>query len=390
MAISEFIRGMVPRVIDLAIFWEVLESNFPPGGARIDLEARVGSEIVAALERSQVISFIRTGDTVGCPHPGGAGCPRQVITFDDGRLQAVCGNGPPECDDLDLTSRDIEVLALEPERLCAALRSPLSLGGRIEAIAGLHRVYRTGSFVPQPGVRRAVYFVACCSDRAYSEACDALLGRAGEENFAILVPTDRFIGQDLTRQMASYGNPIVALQGLIDIGDDGQLIAAVPGPRLFADIGRRHLPGPAAPTPIVARVRTHEGWQDLDEAAYGRLIDDVAQYDLVADERTRRVWKRLDGRKQPKLTVGVQAGYFRMIYMAVDKVGYFDPSVAGPDDLQAGKQIFQRARQTIDIKHSVKPAKWRLFKSVKVERHTEYQFQPDPDFRFALIFSSSS
>ncbi|HOW74231.1 MAG TPA: hypothetical protein PKY77_26815 [Phycisphaerae bacterium] len=387
MAISGLVLGMGAWVLDLTDFWEVLESNFPLGGARIDLEARLGSDIVAALERAEILSFVRQADAVSCPHPGGAGCPRRVVELEDGRLQAICGNDPPECADLDLAKRDIEVLTLEPERLCAALRSPLSLGGKVEPVAGLHGVYRVGSFVPQPGVKRPIYFVARCSDRAYAEAFDALLGRAGGESYAIVIATDRFTGTDLTRQMATFGIPIVSLQELVTISDHGQLTAAVPGAQLFVDIGRRHLLGPVAPTPIVARARTHDGWQDLDEVAYAQLIDRVAEFDLMADELSRRVWKRVGGRsKRPDLTDDVQAGYFRIVHMAVEKVGYFDPSVDGPDDLLAGKQIFQRARKAIDVKYSAKPAKWRLFKTVNVDHHAEYQFQPDPDFRFALIF----
>jgi len=377
---------MGARVLDLTDFWEVLESNSPLGGARIDMEARLGADIVAVLERAQILSYVRQADAVSCPHPGGEGCPRHVVELEDGRLQAICGNDPAECADLDLTKRDIEVLTLEPERLCAALRSPLSLGGKVEPVADLRGTYRAGSFVPQPGVKRPIYFVSRCADRDYAEAFDALLGRAGSDSFAVLVPTDRYTGSNLTRQMATFGIPIIALQGLINIGENGHLTAAVPGPRMFGDVGRRHLPGPVAPTLIVARARTHDGWQDLDEAAYAQLIDNVAGYDLVADELSRRVWKRVEGHKRPKLAEDIQAGYFRIVHMAVEKVGYFDPSVDGPDDLQSGKQIFQRARQVIDVKHSAKPAKWRLFKSVNVDRHAEYQFQPDPDFRFALIF----
>lgn len=377
---------MGARVLDLTDFWEVLESNFPLGGARIDLEARLSSEIVAELERAQILSYVRQADAVSCPHPGGGGCPRRVVELEDGRLQAICGNDPPECADLDLTTRDIEVLTLEPERLCAALRSPLSVGGKVEPVADMRGTYRAGSFVPQPGVKRPIYFVSRCADRDYAEAFDALLGRAGADSFAILVPTDRFTGSDVTRQMATFGIPIVALQGLINIGDNGHLTAAVPGSRVFGDIGLRHQPGPIAPTPIVARARTREGWRDLDEAAYAQLIDDIDDHDLVADELSRRVWKRVGSHKRPKPDEDIQAGYFRIVHMAVEKVGYFDPAVDGPDDLQTGKQIFQRARQAIDVKYSANPAKWRLFKSVKVDHHTEYQFQPDPDFRFALIF----
>ena len=284
---------------DLSRFWELLETNFPLAGSRSELRNRLGLEVVAAIEASGVLTFLRIADVVPCPHPGGAGCPRRVIGHRDGSYSGVCGNDPPECEDIDLKKDDVEFLGIAPERLCQALRSPLSVGGRVEEIAGLRYVYRVGVFKPDPDTRHAVYFVARCGDREYSEAIDALRSRHTDESagFAVLVPTDRFIATDVIRQMATLGIPIVPLQGTIKIDGAGRLITLGSAQRLFAGIGRKVVALAPLSNPIVAEVLTHEGWKDLDEAGYRRLIDGAGDYDIVADEKSRAVWKRPDGRK---------------------------------------------------------------------------------------------
>jgi hypothetical protein len=375
-------------VLDLSRFWEHLETNFPLAGPRNELRGRFGPGVVAALEKGGVLVYLRTADVVACPHPGGQGCPRQVIELSDGRFQGVCGNDPPECDDIDLVQDDIEVFGVEPLDLCKSLRGPLRTGGRAEALPGLQNVFRAGTFKPDESTRHSVYLVVRCAEHEYAAAFDAVRSQQEGSSFAILIPTDRFVAADTIRQMGTLGIPIIALQGLVDADRNGQLTTTSDVIRLFGGIGRRTSAAVSLSAPVVAQVRTHHGWQDLDESGYGRLIENADDYDIMADERSQVVWKRDGDGKPHQRADRVQASYFRMIRAAVDKVGYFDPSAHGPEDLNSSKQIFQRARKTIDIKNTAERDgnDWRLFKSVKVDNHVEYHFQPDPDFCFALIF----
>ncbi|MFH1689270.1 MAG: hypothetical protein ABIE42_03425 [Candidatus Eisenbacteria bacterium] len=375
--------------LDLSPFWELIETDFPLAGPRCDLRKRLGRDLVAALEAGGLLPYLRIADAVACPRPGGAGCPRQVIERGDGTFQAVCGNDPPECEDIDLILKDVEVLGVDPRVLCEALRRPLCAGGKVEPIAGLRGVYRTGTFKPDPSIRHAVYFVARCDTREYAEAFDALRSRQEGQSFAVLVPTDRFVSADTIRQMATLGIPVIVLQGLINADTSGELVTSASPLGLLGGIGRRAATTATLSNPVVAQTITHSGWQDLDEDSYGRLIESVGEYGIVADERSRVAWKRLDGQESPERREDIQASYFRMIRAAVEKTGYFDPAVDGPDEDQvSGKQIFQRARSAIDVKYraSDDTTQWRLFKTVKVDSHAEYHFQPDPDCRFALVF----
>ncbi len=366
--------------IDLSPFWELLETNFPLAGPRCDLRTSLGYELVAALEAGGHLTFLRVADTVACPHPGGSGCPRQVIERPDGTFRAICGNVPPECDDVDLTLEDVEVLGVDTQRLCQALRGPLYTGGKVESVPGLRGVYRAGAFKPDTSIRHAVYFAARCNPGDYAAALEALRSQQEGESFAVLVPTDRFVNADTTRQMATLGIPVVPLRGVIQVVASGQLITSDDPLRVLGGTGRRtHMTS----GPLVAQVRTQDGWQDLDEAGYQRLIETAQEYDILADEKARVVWK--SGRRED----GIRASHFRMIRAAVERTGRFDPGVDGPDDDQeSGKQIFQRARQAIDVKYRSDDGttQWRLFKSMKFDKHAEYLFQPDPGCRFALIF----
>lgn len=381
------------KSLDLTQFWETLETNFPLSGPRCDLRGCLGPDTLSALEAGGLLSYLRVANVVSCPNPGGAGCPRQVIELDDGRLQGVCGNDPPECHDIDLTQEDVELLSVEPEVLCQSLRRVLRAGGRTEEIADLRAAYRVGTFIPQPSTRQALYLVIRCAEREYSEAFDALRSQQEGSSFAILVPTDRFIGTGTIRQMATLGIPIISLRGLIDTNSSGQLTMTEDVLRVFAGIGRRSATTTSLSPIIVGQAFTHDGWQDLDDASYRRLLEKVNEYSIVADERSRVVWKRADGRKPPKRATAIKSGYFRMIRAAVERTGYFDPAIEGPmEEQESGQQIFQRARKTIDIKYKDRDGRmrWRLFKTVMVDDHAQYHFNPGPNFKFALIFLPQS
>ncbi len=374
--------------LDLSSFWEVLEESFPLAGPRAHLIGQLGAEVVNALEAGGLLSVIRVEDRYPCPRPGGDGCPRYLLRNADGTFLAVCGNDPPECEDLDLTEQDVTVLGLSPERLCQAMRAPLLFGGRIEQLRDLRHVYRAGGFKPLPGVSHVIYFVSCCSEVEYSETIDALRSRHDGGGFAVLVPTDRYVAADTRRQMGSLGIPIISLHGLLRLGTDGVLSTDVSVLDLFSAIGRRaSLPAPGQR--VYADALTHRGWEQLDEAGYRRLVDHADEYEIFADERTRTVWKREAGRKAPGRRMGIRESYFHLIREAAEAVARFDPIDDPRHEEQAAvKQTFQRARQVFDRKcrDEAGAASWRLFKSAKSEDRVVYLFRPDPDCKFALLF----
>ena len=375
--------------------WELLESNFPLGGPRRHLRDLLGDETVRGLEGAGILAQRRVADTYPCPGTGGADCPRVVVPMDDGTYAAVCGNDPAECDELELSADDVAHLSVDPEALCAAVDRALQIRGTPEPAFGLVHVYRAGTFIPEPGVRHPVYLVVRCQRRDYSEVLDALRSRHDGSAFAVMVPTDRYVGEDTLRQMAGLGVPVLPLNDVVGLDADS-LVALVDPVRYFGGIGGQG-PGPApVADSVVARALVCRGdgkpsWRNLDERGYQELVAAADDYLIFADELTKTVVKGAAGDRASASKV--KPAYFRMIHAAVTTRGYFDPNTNNPDDDQvSGKQIFQRARQAFDLKYRDNHGKnaWTLLKSVRVDNRTDYHFSPDSGATFALVFVPNS
>jgi hypothetical protein len=104
-------------------FWRALEILPRPAAERLEWRRLLGDEwsIAEPLLR-QTGALV---ERVWCPSPSGVDCPRRVIRHDDGRIVAVCGDEPRNCDTISLTLEDIVVLELDVRRLAQALAKPL-------------------------------------------------------------------------------------------------------------------------------------------------------------------------------------------------------------------------------------------------------------------------
>lgn len=369
----------------LEILWQRLETNFPLGGARRHLQRDLGVDVVAVLERTGILKQRRLADTYPCRGPRGEGCPRQVIEI-DGEYHAVCGNSPADCTDIILAPADIAFLAVDPVSLCRGIASALQIYAIAEAVAMIVDAYRVGTFIPEPGIKHPVFFLVRTSARRYAEALDALRSRQDGDPFAVLVPTDRFLSDDVGRSMRRAGVTVLALAEIIGLSN-GHVIALADPLRLFAGLGQKPAVFGRSPE-IVANAMVRDAGQpprrlDLDQQRYECLLATADQYDVFADERDRSVRK-----KSGKCHRNVQVSHFRSIRAAVTKTGYFDPNVEGPD-MDSGKQTFQRARPVFDMKSG--RSSWRIFPSIKTdEGHAVYSFSPDADVSFAFIFLPES
>jgi len=372
--------------MELTRFFQALETNFPLCGVRPALSQKIGSDVADALERAGLLSVLRVADRYPCPQPGGEGCPRHIMETGNGSHVAVCGNDPAECEEIRLAPRDVELLGVVPERFLEQLRSPLQISGVVRAIDGLPQAYQAGFYIPQPGTKHPIFFLAAASARQYAAMLDALRSRAEGASFAVLTLTDRFISPETARQFRTFGVPIISLTDTIRLSPAGKLEAATNTLELFSAIGRRTAVRVGSATDVFADVLTAAGWRNLAEQEYRDLATAASTYQIFADERARTASK-LEGRRR-RSAIGVQPSFFRMLRKAAEASGRFDPNVNGLTDEQlSGKQIFQRARQVIDLK---RPSGWALFKTERVDDHAEYLFRPDADVTFALIFLPKS
>jgi hypothetical protein len=365
----------------LTDWWTQLEVAPAFGGPRRHLHDLLDTDVVKFLEQAGVLRHGGIAPTYPCTERRGDQCPRVVIQI-DGAYQAVCGNAPAECPDLILDESEVSLLTTDLLRLCRIIAPALQVLGIPEGIPDLHGVHRIGAIVPQPGIRYPVYFVIRSNARSYAEALGALVARQTGRPFSMLIPTSRFLTDDIEHQARTMGVNIVALADVMVLARDG-LACAVDPATLFASVGQRTPPAFGAAGGVVARALVGDRAsaprpQDLDEPRYQELLARACDYDIFADEKTRSV------RKGGKVIENIPVSHFRSIEAAVNSRRHFDPTVDGPE-LASGKQIFQRARQSFDIKAD--GPSWKIFKTIRTEeKHAVYSFRPDADVSFAFIF----
>jgi len=375
---------------DLTVFWDKLEANARFGGPRRYLRELLGDHLERALERAGVVLRQRIATVYPCSHLPGTGC-RRVLwrNAEGGGARATCERRPGACATVEMIASDLEMLAVMPALLATAVGIALQIRVNVE-MTEIREVYRVGWFVPDAGVKHAVYFLTRGNAYDYSEAIDALRFRAQGQTLAIFVPTDRFISENLRSHTAATGVPLLSLADSVGLSDERGFYPLVDPLRLFAGIGRpSHGSGPAgtAATEYVARALVRVAgraaeWRDLDLSAYQRLVRDTA-FDFVADELQKTVTKHGGIERESNIS----RWKFRWIRSCLENDrGRYDPGTGDSDGVSA-KQMFQRARGTFDIKNR---KGWSFFQTELVDKHAMYRFAPRASVTFAFIFEANT
>ena len=212
----------------------------------------------------------QTGDLVDriwCPSPGGPECPRQITRHDDGRIVAVCGDQPRNCDTLSLTLEDIAVLELDIRRLAQALAGPLGLKAAPSWIRepdildlGVHQV-AAGRGVP------VVLLWARAPDQT-GRAVQFLI-HTTDAPFAVATPTGRFLGAESRARIRQAGGMHVPLSDVLGADDHGTLVAQQASAEIFAPVRRFEIPGP------------QRAWVLPPDARWDELVVDFVEREVV-------------------------------------------------------------------------------------------------------------
>lgn len=370
----------------LAQFWSDLEDYFPPAGVRLSLATRLGREDFELLARLGVFVPRGVAERYPCPRPGGEQCPRRVVDMRDGTYDAVCDNDPPECKDVcGLSAHDVEQIGLDVPTLAREIGRAFLTGVRCEPVAGVVHAYCTGTFALSPGFDYPIYFVARTSPDAYLAAFRSLIAANAKRGFGAMVPTDRHITDAIEREMRLAGVVIVPLARYVQVGASGTLGVSVKPLDLLRGIGHGAAAPADAAAEIVAVGHFREGRRELTQHEYDDLVARPGSFDVLIDQRGRRVWKK--GQRKP--ATRVNKTYFVLLREIVAAGRVFDP-VTDSKVLQEREdqvQTFQRMRQTLDRKKGLRRTdEWSMIKTVRAEDgRSAYRFSPDSDFVYAIL-----
>lgn len=371
----------------LAQFWSDLEDHFPPAGVRLSLATRLGQEDFDLLSRLGVFVPRGVAERYPCTRPGGEQCPRRVVDMRDGTFDAVCDNEPPECrDECGLSMRDVEQHGLDMPTLARVIGRAFETGVRCEPVAGVVHAYRTGTFALSPGLDHPIYFVARTSPDTYLAAFRSLVAANAKLGFGAMVPTDRHITDAIEREMRLAGVVIVPLARYVQVGSSGALGVSVKPLALLRGIGHGAAAPADAAAEIVAVGHFREGRRELTQREYDDLVARPGRFDVLIDQRGRRVWKK--GQRRP--ATRVNKTYFAVLREIVASKRPFDPNADSTvlDERKEAAQTCRKMRQAVDVKKGTKrDDEWRMLKSVATDDgRVAYRFNPDADVSFAILF----
>lgn len=138
----------------LSNLWEVLAVLPGRSAARLEWQALLDDDW-AATERF-LKSTGRLARGIGCPFPGGDGCPRKIIRHADGQRVAVCGERPQRCERMEVSNEAIEILSFDASEFSKKLRLLLQLSPPIQRKTS-EDVVPIGVFPLMSGVRCPVF-----------------------------------------------------------------------------------------------------------------------------------------------------------------------------------------------------------------------------------------
>lgn len=373
--------------MDLARFWEDLETHFPAGGVRTELAARIGA---AELDRLIALGLFATrgpAEEYPCGGPCGDGCPRRLFENEDGTFDAVCGCVPAECETLvSLPRAAAEHWTFEVETFGRALSRAVGSRPRCERVDGQRGTYRVGSFSLEPGDGFPIYFAVQHSTAGYASLFRALGFLTDRRGFGVIIPTDRHVSDTLEREAAHAGIVVIPLSIHARIGEDGALGLASKPESLLRAIGRPRSSAASACVEAVATLVTRDGKRDVTQAEYDEIVRAPEAFDIVIDQPGRRCWKKVFGKVEP--TTEINDTYFTVLAEVVGSRRPWDPATSSTalEGKKDPRQSFQRMRSALDTRNL--DGGYALLKTRQTaEKFSVYEFSPDPRLAFALLFA---
>jgi hypothetical protein len=347
-------------------FWKALDEIPEAATDRREWAQRLGDDwLVAAAYLKSTGRLVRE---VACPSPGGEGCPRKVIRHPDGRLRAVCGARPGECDPLDLTLEDVTCLALDRAKLAVAVAAILDAGEEAGQQSDGTAVV-VGSHAVAAGVAIPVVLAIPGPMAAASPAMPFGLSRETGP-VAVVVPTARSISPDLRATLTSQGHLVLFLSEIATVRDH-RLAAVHPAAELLAPLRKQSLAS-LSPTASARLWVLPPGtrWEDL---TFDFISNEVIN--VRSGPETRRFEPEHFGMKSKKNGRPTDAW---TILLSIARRGgsltWKDPEASG--SIKAQKHLLSRRLRTL-FGIADDPIVWRPKQGLYQARFTIRDSRPD-------------
>ncbi len=111
----------------MTTFWNAIEDLIGAATSQREWAEMLGAEWAPATTLLRPTD--KKAEDLVCPKGCVDGCMRRVVPLIDGRLRAECGNPSPICESVFLDEAEVNILALDPQKLARALIRALNLVG---------------------------------------------------------------------------------------------------------------------------------------------------------------------------------------------------------------------------------------------------------------------
>lgn len=109
----------------MTTFWNAIEDLIGAATSQREWAEMLGAEWAPATTLLRPTG--KKAEDLVCPKGCVDGCMRRVVPLIDGRLRAECGNPSPICESVVLDEAEVNILALDPQKLAKALIRSLNL-----------------------------------------------------------------------------------------------------------------------------------------------------------------------------------------------------------------------------------------------------------------------
>lgn len=219
----------------MTTFWNAIEDLNGAAWSQREWTEILGDEWAPAATLLRPTD--KTAEDLVCRRGCVDGCTRRVVPLMDGRLRAECGNPSPICESVFLDEAEVNILALDPQKLAKALIRALNLVGEPDKARLGHTAF-LGRYELSAGRGFPVFLYLPQLFFGFDAEAFEPIAASPTGPRLVLIPTRRCMSSRQIKRLDRYQTTIMTLdetfewgsrRGLSLIGDPASLFAPLIG-----------------------------------------------------------------------------------------------------------------------------------------------------------------